>query len=81
MLGPLENADLVGTDLTLAIHGNVWADLDRTAGPLPYLKMRVETGRLGMKTGKGFRSWTPEQQTELRQRALTQLKTLNQQGL
>src|SRR5579871_2547022 len=37
VLGPLENADLVGTDLTLAIHATVLADLDRTPGPLPYL--------------------------------------------
>ena len=52
VLGPLENADLVGTDLTLAVHEHVLPDLDRTPGPLPYLKSLVEGGRLGMKNGR-----------------------------
>jgi len=51
VLGPLENADLVGTDLTLAIHDTVLPDLDRTPGPLPLLKELVAGGRLGMKSG------------------------------
>ena len=38
VLGPLENADLVGTDLTLAIHNTVLPDIDRTPGALPYLE-------------------------------------------
>ena len=37
VLGPLENADLVGTDLTLAIHKTVLPDIDNRAGPSPYL--------------------------------------------
>jgi len=57
VLGPLENADLVGTDLTLDIHRQVLFDLDRQDGPSDYLKQLVETGKLGMKTGEGFRSW------------------------
>jgi 3-hydroxybutyryl-CoA dehydrogenase len=75
VLGPLENADLVGTDLTLAIHESVLADLDRTPGPSPYLKDLVAAGKLGMKSGEGFRQWTPEQQTALRKRVLEHLKT------
>lgn len=77
VLGPLENADLVGTDLTLAIHENVLPDIDRTPGPLPYLQTLVSDGRLGMKSGQGFRSWTPDQQTALRKRVLNHLKALN----
>jgi 3-hydroxybutyryl-CoA dehydrogenase len=61
VLGPLENADLVGTDLTLAIHEHLLPDLDRTAGPVPYLRALVEQGRLGMKTGAGFREWSTAQ--------------------
>ncbi|CAN0570317.1 unnamed protein product, partial [Laminaria digitata] len=33
VLGPLENADLVGTDLTLDIHNNVLADLEASGAP------------------------------------------------
>jgi 3-hydroxybutyryl-CoA dehydrogenase len=74
VLGPLENADLVGTDLTLAIHKTVLPDIDRTPGPLPYLEKLVAQGKLGMKSGEGFRTWTPEQQQALRQRVLAHLK-------
>jgi 3-hydroxybutyryl-CoA dehydrogenase len=74
VIGPLENADLIGTDLTLDIHRNVLADLDRTPGPLPYLVDLVNAGRLGFKSGRGFREWTPEQQAELRQKVSARLK-------
>jgi len=74
VLGPLENADLVGTDLTLAIHKTVLPDLDRTPGPSPYLEKLVADGKLGMKSGEGFRRWTPEQQAALRARVLQHLK-------
>jgi 3-hydroxybutyryl-CoA dehydrogenase len=60
VLGPLENADLVGTDLTLDIHQTVLADLETRKGPSPYLEELVAQGRLGMKTGEGFRQWSDE---------------------
>jgi len=81
VLGPLENADLVGTDLTLAIHESVLSDLDRTAGPSPYLRELVAAGKLGMKSGEGFRRWTPEQQAALRKRVLEHLETLDANGI
>ena len=74
VLGPLENADLVGTDLTLAIHNTVLPDLDRTPGAQDTLKMLVADGKLGMKSGEGFRTWTPQQQASLRQKVVTHLK-------
>jgi 3-hydroxybutyryl-CoA dehydrogenase len=74
VLGPLENADLVGTDLTLAIHKTVLPDIDRTPGPSPLLASLVAQGKLGMKSGEGFRKWTPEQQQALRQQVLAHLK-------
>ena len=73
-IGPLENADLIGTDLTLDIHAEVLADLDRTPGPLPYLADLVAAGRLGFKSGEGFRKWTPEEQAELRRQVAAHLK-------
>jgi 3-hydroxybutyryl-CoA dehydrogenase len=78
VLGPLENADLVGTDLTLAIHRTVLPDIDSAPGPSPYLEQLVAQGRLGMKSGEGFRRWTTEQQATLRSRVLDHLKAMNQ---
>jgi 3-hydroxybutyryl-CoA dehydrogenase len=74
VLGPLENADLVGTDLTLAIHRTVLPDLERRPGPSPYLEGLVATGRLGFKSGEGFRKWSAEAQSGLRDKVLQHLK-------
>jgi 3-hydroxybutyryl-CoA dehydrogenase len=68
VLGPMEQSDLVGLDLTLDISEVLTADLDRTAGPHPYLRAKVESGKLGMKSGEGFRRWTPEQAEDVRDR-------------
>ena len=59
VLGPLEQSDLVGLDLTKNIHDVLMPDLDVTARTHPYLEELVSRGELGMKTGKGFRRWTP----------------------
>src|SRR5215472_14179479 len=80
VLGPLVNADLVGTDLTLAIHRTVLPAIDSRPGPSPYLEKLVAQGKLGMKSGAGFRAWTPEQQAELRARVLRHLKTARESG-
>jgi 3-hydroxybutyryl-CoA dehydrogenase len=74
VLGPLENADMVGTDLTLAIHQNVLGDIDSRPGPSPYLEKLVKDGKLGFKSGEGFRKWTPEQQAALRLKVVQHLK-------
>ena len=76
VLGPLENADLVGTDLTLDIHNTVLADLEDRAGPSPYLEKLVAEGKLGMKTGEGFRKWTPDDAAATRNRVTTHLRKL-----
>ncbi len=60
VLGPMENADMVGTDLTLSIHEYILPHLENSPHPSPVLKERVEKGELGFKTGKGFQTWTPE---------------------
>lgn len=77
VLGPIENADLVGIDLTLAIHETVLPAIDHTPGPSPYLKKLINSGRMGMKSGEGFRKWTSDQQAELRARVLSHLKAMN----
>jgi len=74
VLGPLENADLVGTDLTLAIHKTVLPDIDGRPLPSPYLEALVADGKLGCKSGEGFRAWTAEAQAALRRNVLQHLK-------
>ncbi len=68
VLGPMEQSDLVGLDLTLEIAEVLYADLDRTAGPHSYLRDKVKAGKLGMKSGEGLRRWTPETADAVRQR-------------
>ena len=50
VLGPMEQADLVGLDLQLDVAEVLYGDLDRTAGPHPYLRDKVKAGKLGMKS-------------------------------
>ncbi len=57
VLGPLENADLVGIELTRDIHAQVLFDLESSGAPSPYLDKLMQEGRTGMSAGKGFRDW------------------------
>jgi len=68
VLGPLEQSDLVGLDLTLDISNVLVEHLDRTPHAHPFLVEKVKEGKLGMRTGEGFRRWTPEQAQEVRDR-------------
>lgn len=58
-MGPLENADFVGLDLTLAIHEAVLGAINSEPGPSPLLRRMVAGGQLGAKTGQGFLAWPP----------------------
>ena len=81
VLGPLENADLVGLDLTLDIHKTVIPELDRHDCPNPYLEQQVAAGRLGFKSGEGFRTWTPQEMADLRGKLTRHLvKALQERG-
>ena len=80
VLGPLEQSDLVGLNLTLDIHEVLIPDLDRTPGPHPLLRAKVAEGKLGMKTGEGFRKWTPQQAEEVRERLRQFLAGLAKRG-
>jgi 3-hydroxybutyryl-CoA dehydrogenase len=56
-MGPMENADYVGLDLTLSIHEAVLPSLNRDPHPHPMLREFVERNHLGAKTGQGFLAW------------------------
>ncbi|MCB1377452.1 MAG: NAD(P)-binding domain-containing protein [Alphaproteobacteria bacterium] len=74
VLGPLANADLVGTDLTLDIHKQVLADLESSGKPSPYLEDLVAAGRLGFKSNQGFMSWDEEKKKSLRAKVMEHLR-------
>jgi 3-hydroxybutyryl-CoA dehydrogenase len=78
VLGPLENADQVGTDLTLAIHDIVLPAIENRPGPSPYLQELVADGKLGFKSGQGFQKWSPEEQAALRNRVMQHLKAMRE---
>jgi 3-hydroxybutyryl-CoA dehydrogenase len=74
VLGPLENADLVGTDLALAVHNIVLPAIDSRPGASPYLQGLVADGKLGFKSGAGFRKWSQQEQSALRAKLMAHLK-------
>lgn len=81
VLGPIENADMVGLDLTLAIHNTVLKDLEASPEPSPLLKEKVKKGELGFKTGKGFYDkWTSEDIQRIRGNLLKYLIEYSRRG-
>ncbi len=78
VLGPLENADLVGLDLTLDIHKTIIPELDRHAGPHEFLEKLVAEGKLGFKSGEGFRRWTKPEIEAVRVRLINHLVAARQ---
>ncbi len=80
ILGPMENADLIGLDLTLDIHEYILPRLDPPSPASEGLRRRVQEGRLGMKTGGGFLDWPAERAEELRRALRAYLVRVTRQG-
>jgi 3-hydroxybutyryl-CoA dehydrogenase len=57
----MENADLVGLELTRDVHRVMFPDLHCDQAPSPLLDRLIGAGHAGMKSGQGLRAWTPEQ--------------------
>jgi 3-hydroxybutyryl-CoA dehydrogenase len=66
VLGPMENSDLIGLDLTFNMHNYLLKSLNDSHEPSPLIKEMLANGDNGMKTGKGWRAWTPEQTESVR---------------
>jgi 3-hydroxybutyryl-CoA dehydrogenase len=77
VLGPLENADLVGLDLTEQIHRVVLPVLSRRQTPAESLLACRALGADGVRTGCGFYSgWTAESVSALRARLTAHLRLI-----
>ena len=58
-MGPFELLDVVGLDVSLAIERSLYAEFRESGfSPAPLLEHLVTAGRLGRKTGQGFRDYT-----------------------
>ena len=78
VLGPLENADLVGIELTKDIHHQVLFDLDRREEPSPYLDHLLMEGRTGMAAGAGFRDWEDADLAATKEKVANHLRRLEE---
>jgi 3-hydroxybutyryl-CoA dehydrogenase len=57
-MGPFELLDVVGNDVALAIERQLYLEFREPGfAPAPLLEHLVTAGRLGRKTGKGFRDY------------------------
>ncbi|MBE5970189.1 MAG: 3-hydroxyacyl-CoA dehydrogenase family protein [Lachnospiraceae bacterium] len=59
-LGPIENSDMVSTQLTWNIHSYVLKYLADNHEPSPILKKMLDEGKMGFSSGEGFLKWDDE---------------------
>ena len=76
ILGPVETADMVGLDLTLAIHNYILKYINADPTPSTTLQVKVETGELGFKSGSGFLEWSDSSIAESRERLMEYLTNI-----
>ena len=71
--GPLEQRDLGGLDLHVALAGGLWPHLSTSGGPFPYVVDMVERGELGLKSGRGFFDWSDRDPEDVRRERTAQM--------
>jgi 3-hydroxybutyryl-CoA dehydrogenase len=72
-MGPLENADYVGLELTRAVHEYVFPHLSSSSIPSPLLDELIATGHTGAGAGQGFLEWPQGGREEARVRLERQI--------
>lgn len=73
VLGPLENADLVGLDLTYQIHDYILKHIESSPSPSPILSEKIEAGDLGFKSGRGLQEWPEDKMRAVRENLMLHL--------
>ena len=66
VIGPMALLDMAGLDIYQAVGSYLNADLSNRPDVADYVTSRTAAGNLGMKTGSGIFSYTPEQIASLR---------------
>jgi 3-hydroxybutyryl-CoA dehydrogenase len=68
-IGPFETMDLAGLDVHEAVAANLWPELANDTEPSPSIRRVLETGALGVKSGRGLRGqYSPADAVALRAR-------------
>ncbi len=65
VIGVMAMTDFSGADVLRDVHRNIQPHLDHRRDPSPLLDRLIEEGRCGVKSGRGFYRWTPEQIQEM----------------
>jgi len=68
ILGILEQADMIGLDLSLSIQEYILPYLEDSHEASSLLREHVDAGNLGFKTGSGYQNWTQEEQVASKRR-------------
>lgn len=79
VLGPMENADLIGLELTRNLQALLLPELSDARVPSSLLEEAIARGDTGMKAGAGLRRWTAEEAEATRRRLATHLMALADQ--
>jgi 3-hydroxybutyryl-CoA dehydrogenase len=64
-VGPLETADLGGLDTFLTIASHLMPELAKDEDVLELMRIRVDAGKTGLRSGEGFYPWPPDRAEEV----------------
>ncbi|NKB70670.1 MAG: 3-hydroxyacyl-CoA dehydrogenase family protein [Candidatus Latescibacteria bacterium] len=71
--GPLEQRDLGGLELHVALAGQMWPHLNTSPGPHPFVVDQVQRGETGLDAGRGFIDWQDRDPEKVRQQRSQEL--------
>lgn len=77
VLGPIENADLVGLELTRDVQRIMLPDLKTNKTPSSLLDKLIDDGHTGMNAGKGLRKWTESEAASVHSELAAHLIRMN----
>ena len=72
--GPVMQKEISGLDVTYSANSNVFPDLSNADKPPLFLASKIERGETGMKSERGFWSWSESSIREARERYMEKLK-------